>query len=112
MRIAGVASIAALALAFGGGTATAQTPSERGYDETLGVIGQVDTPSKPKAESAPSQGVTETAPAQAPVTEPVEQSAGDLPFTGLDVGVILGMGILLLGVGIVLRRTINRGPAA
>lgn len=31
-------------------------------------------------------------------------SSGNLPFTGLDLGIVLGAGVLLLGAGLVLRR--------
>jgi len=31
-------------------------------------------------------------------------SSGSLPFTGLDLGIVLGAGVLLLGSGLVLRR--------
>lgn len=31
-------------------------------------------------------------------------STGNLPFTGLDLGIVLGAGILLVGSGLLLRR--------
>jgi hypothetical protein len=108
MRTAGLASLTALVLAFTGGTAMAQDgPSQRGYDETLGVIGQVDTPQTP---TRPAQAAQ---PSQAAVTpaQPVQQE-GSLPFTGLDIGIVALMGIVLLGTGVVLRRTITRGPSS
>ena len=92
-----------LAMALTGGTALAQdTPSSRGYDETLGVIGQVDTPETPREESAPSQDeVQEATPTPA---QPVEEE-GNLPFTGLDIGIVALMGLALLGTGFALRRS-------
>lgn len=31
-------------------------------------------------------------------------SSGNLPFTGLDLGIVLGAGVLLIGSGLLLRR--------
>lgn len=103
MRTAAVASITSLALAFGGGTALAQDqPSTRGYDETLGVIGQVDSGTPPEETQPQAQ---ESAPAaEAQPSAPVAQE-GDLPFTGLDVGIVVLMGIALVGTGFLLRRS-------
>jgi hypothetical protein len=42
----------------------------------------------------------------------VESSGSSLPFTGLDVGYVAGAGILLLGVGLLLRRATHRGDLA
>jgi hypothetical protein len=100
MRTAAVASITSFALAFGGGTALAQDqPSTRGYDETLGVIGQVDSGTPPSDTQPEAQ---QTAPEATP-SAPVAQE-GDLPFTGLDVGIVLALGAVLVGAGVVLRR--------
>ena len=108
MRIAGLTAVlASLLLAVGGGAAFAQgTPSSRGYDESLGVIGEIQSeePTPPaQQEEAPVQ---ETAPAPAP--QPAQE--GDLPFTGLDLGIVAAMGAVLLGTGLVLRRTTRRSP--
>jgi hypothetical protein len=60
----------------------------------------------PKAQSPPpatTAGVS--------ATQPAPRTAGTsetLPFTGLDVGLILGAGVVLLGVGIALRRSARR----
>jgi hypothetical protein len=111
MRIARIATITAVIAALGGTTAQAATPSERGYDETLGVIGQVDTPSAPKRAEAPSQDQTAPAAATTPA-QPVQEESGNLPFTGLDIGIVALMGIALLGTGFMLRRGTNRGDTA
>lgn len=109
MRIARFATLMAVIAAVGGPTAAqAQTPSERGYDETLGVIGQVDTPSTPEQESAPSQDEAATPPApeaQTTPAQPVQEEEGNLPFTGLDIGIVALMGLALLGTGFALRRS-------
>ena len=106
MRNAGLtALIATLLLAIGGGTALAQgTPSSRGYDESLGVIGEIQSeePTPPAQE--------EQAPTPTPAAPPQQQQEGSLPFTGLDLGIVAAMGAILLGTGLVLRRTTRRSP--
>jgi hypothetical protein len=111
MRIARIATLVAVIAATGGTTAQAQSPSERGYDETLGVIGQVDTPS-PQAAEAPSEDVTTTPEAAPTPAQPVAEEEGNLPFTGLDLGIVALMGAALLGTGFALRRSTHRSDAA
>ncbi len=97
-----IAMLTTLLLAMGGTTAFAQSaPSARGYDESLGVLGEIQSeePTPPaQREEQPST------PAQ-----PEEQ--GSLPFTGLDLGIVALMGLALLGTGLVLRRTTRRGTS-
>ncbi|MDQ3741393.1 MAG: hypothetical protein M3389_10685 [Actinomycetota bacterium] len=104
MRIAGLtALLLTLLLAIGGGTALAQgTPSSRGYDESLGVIGEIQS----EEPTPPSQ--REELPTPPPSTPPEQE--GDLPFTGLDLGIVAAMGVVLLGTGLVLRRSTRRSP--
>jgi hypothetical protein len=112
MRITGLtALITSLLLAIGGGTALAQgTPSERGYDESLGVIGEIQSedPQDPEREATPP---APTPPATPPAAEAAPQESA-LPFTGLDLGIIAVMGALLVGTGLVLRRTTRHNPTA
>jgi hypothetical protein len=106
MRIAALSIITSLMLVFSVSAAIAQQPSTRGYDadsQVLGEIDQVDVPEQP---------AQETAPQEASVTPPVEASEGSLPFTGLEVGVVVLMGVALLGTGIVVRRLSHRGDVA
>jgi hypothetical protein len=105
MRIVGLALLSSLLLALTGGTAAAQDPTVRGYDESLGVIGEIDT-ADPQA-SEPRGSAPSAAPAQAPApgAAPVAEQGSALPFTGLDLGIIAALGALLLGTGFVLRRT-------
>lgn len=105
MRIAGLtALLTSLLLAIGGGTAFAQSaPSARGYDESLGVIGEIQSEEPTPPQAAGQQPSTPAAPAQ--------QSEGSLPFTGLDLGIVALMGGALLGTGLVLRRTTRRSPS-
>ena len=105
MRIAGLtALIATLLLAIGGGTALAQDPSVRGYDESLGVIGEIQS----EEPTPPTQREEQPT----PQTPPPVQEEGDLPFTGLDLGIVAVLGMVLLGTGLVLRRTTRRAPTA
>jgi hypothetical protein len=39
----------------------------------------------------------------------VVQTTESLPFTGINVGVIVGLGVVLLGAGIVVRRRVVTG---
>ncbi len=105
MRNAGLtALLAAFLLAVGGGTALAQgTPSSRGYDESLGVIGEI------QSEEPTPPSTTEQQPSP-PTPTPPEQQEGSLPFTGLDLGIVAAMGVALLGTGLVLRRSTRRSP--
>ncbi|HEX8204581.1 MAG TPA: hypothetical protein VF587_00830 [Solirubrobacteraceae bacterium] len=103
MRIVGLALISSLFLALGGGTAVAQDPSVRGYDESLGVIGEIQSE---EPTPTPTQEVTPTPPQQQ------QQPESDLPFTGLDLGIVALLGGILLATGLVLRRTTRRAPTA
>ena len=102
MRIARLtALLTALLLAIGGTTAYAQgTPSVKGYEESLGVIGEIEseepTPPAPRGQEP------------TPPSNPAVQQEGDLPFTGLDLGIVALMGGVLLATGLVLRRTTRR----
>ena len=90
MTIIALALVAALASAA---PAVAQnTPQQDAYG---GVIAEVVTPSKPK----PQQQVA--AQQQAPVAAAPSSA---LPFTGLQVTLVLLAGAALLGTGLVLRR--------
>ena len=108
MRAAATALITALLLAFGAPAALAASPSAKGYDETLGVIGEIETQQPTDDTSTTPTGTTPT-PAPTPEPTPVQES-GNLPFTGLDVGIVVLMGIALVGTGFVLRRS-TRGDS-
>src|SRR3954447_12710776 len=97
-RMTIIALALVVALATCAAPAIAQTSPQQ--DAYGGVIAEVVTPSKPKpqqkaaAQQAPTAAAT---PAQTPA-----QSA--LPFTGLQVTLVLLAGAALLGTGLVLRR--------
>jgi hypothetical protein len=92
IRVAG--AICALAVAgVAPGVAHAQTASQDGYDES-GLLGSVDQGGggSPQSVSATNSG------------------SGSLPFTGLDVAILLGLGGTAAGAGYVMRRSL-RNPA-
>ena len=103
MRIARVTVLIALLLfAVGGASAYAQTAPSVGYDESLGVIGEI------QSEEPTPPGDREEQPTP-PAQEQHEES--NLPFTGLDLGIVALMGAAPLGTGLVLRRTTRHSPA-
>src|SRR3954454_18243774 len=93
-RMTIIALALVVALATCAAPAIAQnTPQQDAYG---GVIAEVVTPSKPK----PQQ---QAAAQQAPVAAAQPQQSA-LPFTGLQVTLVLLAGAALLGTGLVLRR--------
>lgn len=87
--------------------AVAQTPNEDAYNrESLGVIGEIETeePTPPSTTE-----VTPEPPSNPPPEAPPE---GQLPFTGLELGVVALAGVLLLGSGLLLRRRLGADPTA
>ena len=101
MSIIASALVGVLALAT---PALAQeSPTQDAYG---GVIAEVVTPSKPTTPKPPAQqqAVQQSAPAAAAPTTPQATSTGSLPFTGLQVTLVLLAGAALLGGGLVLRR--------
>jgi hypothetical protein len=93
-RMTIIALALVVALATSAAPAIAQSSPQQ--DAYGGVIAEVVTPSKPK----PQQ---KAAAKQAPVaaTQPTQSA---LPFTGLQVTLVLLAGAALLGTGLVLRR--------
>ncbi|HEV2814538.1 MAG TPA: hypothetical protein VGW10_14885 [Solirubrobacteraceae bacterium] len=61
-----------------------------GYD----VLGEIQT-----IEPQPGRETSET-----PPSSPPTQTSGSLPFTGADIGLVAGLGVLLLAAGVGLRR--------
>jgi type IV secretory pathway VirB10-like protein len=82
-------------------TPVAETPVAA-EEEQGEVLGETVT-SKPRKKAA--KKTTAAAPTTAVASAPVEASAaGQLPFTGLDTGLVAVMGASMLGGGIFLRR--------
>lgn len=113
ITISAVASLAAAPT-----TAVAETPNQGGYSAIPIVVPPGSNQSPPggievKGEtvsSAPGSvaGATSpgggTAPAVASATPSAAAPGGSLPFTGLDLGVIVLLAAALLGLGLFLRR--------
>jgi hypothetical protein len=75
--------------------AVAQTASQNGYSGTGGQVqAQVDDPSTTPVASTESGG-----------------GDGSLPFTGLDLALLAGAGVVLVGAGIGMRR-VTRAPGS
>lgn len=97
-----------------GSTAWAQTsPTGVAYDETE-ILGDVDRggpPVSPPGDRRNLPSVDRGTPPPVASTPPRRVEDGSsLPFTGLNVGILLLMGGVLVGVGVLLRRG-TRGPS-
>ena len=111
--VAAVLAVALVAMGAMVAPALAQSPAQ-GYDESgvmnnvppggSGVLGDEDSgagesptaPTPPSATAVPNKEAGATKPAT---------STGNLPFTGLDVGIVVLMSLALLGTGLLLRRS-------
>ena len=90
-------SLAVVGLA-GASPALGASPSRDGYLTT-----PINVP--PTVQGATATQVPTQAPAAAVATPTPPKSTGSsLPFTGLDIGLVAGAAILLLGLGFALRR--------
>jgi hypothetical protein len=82
--------------------AYAQNSAQSGYSKPAGSIQeQISTRNDPQKTTASARTSTATA----------EPDSGDLPFTGLDVGLIVAAGGVLLAMGLGIRR-LSRTEAA
>jgi hypothetical protein len=68
----------------------AQTAAQSGYSEPAGSVQQQLGHDEPRA-----------------TTGAANNGAGDLPFTGLDLGLIGGAGGMLLAIGLAVRRLVG-----
>lgn len=114
MRIAALSIITTLVFAFSVPLAGAQTPSQRGYDsdtQVLGEIGEVEETQPTQEAPAPTPAAAPAPTAAAPQQQaaPVQAQSDSLPFTGLEVGAVALMGVLLLGTGMLVRRVARGG---
>ena len=101
--VAVAASVAVLALAP---AAFAQSTGT-GYSGQAGqVAGQVQ-----QGGNGPSVHAVAGTTAHGSAASNASSSNGVLPFTGLDLALIAGGGLLLLGAGIALSRLVARNPA-
>lgn len=88
-----LATCALLALAP---LARAQSPTLQGYGEDRGLVQQVQhashSPTPPRPQVAKSSS-----------------SGAKLPFTGLDLAIVVALGGVLLGTGFILHRSVRPG---
>jgi hypothetical protein len=87
-------------------------PTVQGYSAPAGTTQQqiTSTPS-PTAQVTPGPKKTTTTPVAA-VKAANNKSGGGLPFTGLELGLVLAAGGALLGVGLGLRRVSRTSETA
>jgi hypothetical protein len=99
-RMCIIASVLVAALSVPAVPAIAKTsPTQDAYGQ---VIAEVVTPSKKAPEPTQQTQAQQNAPVAAAPTQ------GGLPFTGLQVTLVLLAGAALLGVGVALRRATSR----
>ena len=105
-RIPGLtALVLAVVLSVAVPAAHAQSATERGYDESGGVIGELqdlDTLDNGGSPNTTAGSTDEKNPDSGELTP--SGSSGSLPFTGLDLAVVALMGLALLATGVSLRR--------
>ena len=96
MRIRAIGAVCALCTAFAA-PAYAQDPTLEGYSPTP-PLGQIEEEGGNGTNGGGNGGGGSNEPRAA-------DDAGNLPFTGLDLGIAAAMGLTLLGTGLVIRRT-------
>jgi hypothetical protein len=80
-------------------------PTEQGYSAPAGVTQQQITSSPgPSATVTPAPTTTHKVTPVAATTKAAPAKKGGLPFTGLELGLVLAAGAALLGAGLGLRR--------
>lgn len=107
--------IAAFLVGGFAGSAAAQSPTQDAYGGVLGEqVEDDDTtppPSEPRPETEPGAGDEVAEPVSEPVVVSHAQTGSSLPFTGLDLAVVVLIGAGLLGLGFGLRWASRRTPA-
>lgn len=128
--VLGVLVAAGVAVAAGGGSTcqqynpqtcnvitppTSTVPAPATPPATVTAPTTTTTPRTTAAAPTPSTPTTPTLNSTAPttlvtpaVTPTTAQTQSSLPFTGLDLGLVVGAGLLLLGGGLVMRRMSRR----
>jgi len=102
LKTTSVAVISGVALAVGAPAAFAQTaPVQQGYSTPQGVVQtQIENGDTP----TPPRNVTDESTPAAVVDQAPAADTSELPFTGLDVGLVLAAGAMLLVAGFGIRR--------
>jgi hypothetical protein len=87
-------------------TALAQ-PSVSGYDDFGPQVQEEIQQEDPAGGGGGSAGGDDSGASPAPAAAAAGDDGGDLPFTGLDVALLLGAGLVLVGTGFGIRRMIR-----
>jgi hypothetical protein len=96
-----VAGTIGAALLFGAPPAFAQSSAQKGYSKPFGVVEtQLDNGNRG---NSPGEATSNPV-ARTPETVTATRSANKLPFTGLDLVLVVGAGGLLLALGLGMRR--------
>jgi hypothetical protein len=106
--------LAALLMGGFAATASAQSPTQDAYGGVLGEqVEDEGTPAAPKSDDEGTSGPQSGAEGQTVLASTnVQTSSGDsLPFTGLDLAVVVLIGVSLVGLGFGLRWASRRTPA-
>ena len=96
VRSSRIFAISLAVLGLAASPALAANPTRDGYLTT-----PINVP--PTVQGASSTTIPTKTPAVATVT-PTQSTGSSLPFTGLDIGLVAGAAVLLLGLGFALRR--------
>ena len=90
-------AVLALSVAIAPATALAQGTSVDPYENEGPRVQERIDQSNPTPDDEDGNGTT-------PVARTAQDEGGELPFTGLDVALVIGAGALLLGLGVGMRR--------
>jgi hypothetical protein len=90
--------------------AMAQAPSVQGYSQPGGTIQQQVSPSTQPSQPAPTVTPVKAQKTTTPVAAVKSSNeSGKLPFTGLDLALVIGAGGVLMLLGVGLRRLTGTG---
>jgi hypothetical protein len=107
-RLRRLVALAALSLTLLPATAIAQTPSDDGYEADGPTVQNQIESGGPGA--SPESGTESGTDPSASAGSDGGEKAG-LPFTGLDLGLLAGAGVLLVGLGAGMRLVLRAPPA-
>ena len=96
-----IAGTACVAMLVGAPAAVAQTSAQQGYSTPGGVV-QTELTHTPSHHNQPHTVIHIVHPTPAATTE--QHSSGKLPFTGLDIALVVAAGGLLMALGFGIRR--------
>lgn len=102
-RLRRLVALAALSLTMLPATAMAQTPSDDGYDTDGPTVQNKIDESGPAAKSESGSDPT-------PSAGTADSDRAGLPFTGMDLGLLAGAGVLLVGLGAGMRVILRLPP--